>query len=164
MVDDVRLRDIARRDRLDELTFEIPLVGGDAPTATLHVAAVADLLEEHLPADDPVARYAPELRDPALSGVLRGYLTGSLDLVFRLPGDRFVLADYKTNKLATPGGDADVVALPARRAAGGDGGGALPAAGAPLRRGAAPLSALAAARATTPTCTSGASSTCSCAG
>jgi exodeoxyribonuclease V beta subunit len=103
LVDGVRLRDIARRDRLDELTFEIPLVGGDVPTASLHVGAVADLLEEHLPEDDPVVRYAPHLRDPALGGVLRGYLTGSLDLVFRLPGNRFVLADYKTNKLAPPG-------------------------------------------------------------
>jgi exodeoxyribonuclease V beta subunit len=64
---------------------------------------VADVLDEYLPADDPVARYAPHLRDPALGGILRGYLTGSLDLVFRLPGDRFVLADYKTNKLAPPG-------------------------------------------------------------
>ena len=103
LVDGVRLRDIARRDRLDELTFEIPLVGGDVPTASLHVGAVADLLEEHLDEGDPVARYAPHLRDPALDGVLRGYLTGSLDLVFRLPGNRFVLADYKTNKLAPPG-------------------------------------------------------------
>jgi len=103
LADDIRLRDIGRRDRLDELTFEIPLVGGDTPRATLHVAGVAELLEEHLPADDPVARYAGRLRDPDLSGVLRGYLTGSLDLVFRLPGDRFVLADYKTNKLGTPG-------------------------------------------------------------
>ncbi|HXZ62870.1 MAG TPA: PD-(D/E)XK nuclease family protein, partial [Acidimicrobiales bacterium] len=34
--------------------------------------------------------------------VLRGYLTGSLDLVVRLPGNRFVLADYKTNRLAGP--------------------------------------------------------------
>jgi exodeoxyribonuclease V beta subunit len=102
LVDRIRLRDIGRADRLDELTFEIPLVGGDAPTASLHVAAVADLLDEHLPDADPVRRYAPRLRDPALSGVLRGYLTGSLDLVFRLPGDRFVLADYKTNKLGSP--------------------------------------------------------------
>ena len=102
VVDDVALRAIARVDRLDELTFEIPLVGGDTPSASLHVAAVADLLEEHLPVDDPVRRYAPHLRDPALGGVLRGYLTGSLDLVFRLPGDRFVLADYKTNRLGTP--------------------------------------------------------------
>jgi exodeoxyribonuclease V beta subunit len=102
LVDGVRLRDISRRDRLDELTFEIPLVGGGDPSATLHVSAMADLLEEHLPGDDPVAHYATQLRDPALSGVLRGYLTGSLDLVFRLADDRFVLADYKTNRLASP--------------------------------------------------------------
>jgi len=103
MVDGLRLSEIARRDRLDELSFEIPLVGGDVPTASLHVGAVADLLDEHLPEDDPVARYAPRLRDPVLSADLRGYLTGSLDLVFRLPGDRFFLADYKTNKLSAPG-------------------------------------------------------------
>ena len=101
MVGEVRLRDIARGDRIDELAFEIPLVGGDAPHARLHVAALADVLEEHLPVDDPVTLYAARLRDPALSGVLRGYLTGSLDLVIRLAGDRFVLADYKTNKLAS---------------------------------------------------------------
>ena len=102
MVEGIALRDIARRDRLDELTFEIPLVGGGVPGATLHVSAMAELLEQHLPGDDPVAHYATRLRDPGLSGVLRGYLTGSLDLVFRLPDDRFVLADYKTNKLASP--------------------------------------------------------------
>ena len=102
LVDDIALRDIPRRDRRDELGFDIPLVGGDVPTAALDIAHVADLIEEHLPADDPVARYAGRLRDPALSGVLRGYLTGSLDLVFRLPGERYFLADYKTNKLGTP--------------------------------------------------------------
>jgi exodeoxyribonuclease V beta subunit len=101
-VDDVRLRDIARRDRLDELGFEIPLVGGDVPTAELHVADVADVLELHLPPGDPVRAYAERLRDRGLDGVLRGYLNGSLDLVFRLSGDRFVLADYKTNRLALP--------------------------------------------------------------
>jgi exodeoxyribonuclease V beta subunit len=102
MVGDITLRDVARRDRLDELGFEIPLVGGDVPTGSLHVADVADLLQAHLPADDPVAHYAEQLRDPLLNGVLRGYLTGSLDLVFRLPDGRFVIADYKTNKLGTP--------------------------------------------------------------
>ena len=102
MVGDIALRDIGRRDRLDELGFEIPLVGGDVPTGSLHVADVADLLEQHLPAGDPVARYADRLRDPALRGMLRGYLTGSLDLVFRLPDGRFVVADYKTNRLGPP--------------------------------------------------------------
>ncbi len=33
IVDGVRLRDVARRDRLDELEFELPLAGGDAPAA-----------------------------------------------------------------------------------------------------------------------------------
>ncbi len=103
MVDDVALRDIARRDRLDELGFDVPLVGGEVPSANLHVGDVADLLEAHLPAGDPLARYATRLRDPVLNGVLRGYLTGSLDLVFRLPGNRFVVADYKTNRLGAPG-------------------------------------------------------------
>ncbi len=50
---------------------------------------------------DPVYAYAERLRDPALGdNPLRGYLTGSLDLVLRLPDDRFVLADYKTNRLS----------------------------------------------------------------
>jgi exodeoxyribonuclease V beta subunit len=101
LVDGVALRGIARADRLDELGFEIPLVGGDEPAASLHVEDLADLLEAHLPGEDPVARYAPRLRDPALGGVLRGYLTGSLDLVLRLGDGRFVLADYKTNRLGT---------------------------------------------------------------
>jgi exodeoxyribonuclease V beta subunit len=62
---------------------------------------VADLLDAHLGPEDPVRRYAERLRDPVLDGTLRGYLTGSLDLVFRHEG-RFVLADYKTNKLCGP--------------------------------------------------------------
>ena len=103
LVGGLRLRDMARRDRLDELGFEIPLVGGDVPTGWLDVANLADLLQARLPADDPVARYAPALRNPGLSGVLRGYLTGSLDLVLRLADNRYVVADYKTNKLGTPG-------------------------------------------------------------
>jgi exodeoxyribonuclease V beta subunit len=91
---------VVRVDRVDELGFEIPLVGGDAPDPRirLDVSDVADLLEEHLHPADPVRPYAARLRDRSLDGVLRGYLNGSLDLVFR--HDRgFVLADYKTNKL-----------------------------------------------------------------
>jgi exodeoxyribonuclease V beta subunit len=50
---------------------------------------------------DPVRAYAPRLRASELDGMLRGYMTGSLDLVFRHEG-RYVLADYKTNKLGGP--------------------------------------------------------------
>jgi exodeoxyribonuclease V beta subunit len=103
LADGIALRDVTRADRLDELGFEIPLVGGDSPIAPLTLGSVADLLEARLDPGDPVARYAPRLREPTLERTLRGYLTGSLDLVFRRRDDRFVLADYKTNRLGAPG-------------------------------------------------------------
>ncbi len=100
----VRLRDVARADRLDELAFELPLAGGDEPTGRLALDAVAGVLREHVGgADHPLAGYAERLGDPALRRELGGYLTGSLDLVIRLPGPRFAVLDYKTNRLAVPG-------------------------------------------------------------
>ena len=103
LVGDVRLRDIAspRPARRAGLRDPAGRRRG-ARRRPCTSGTVADLLEEHLDPGDPVARYAQRLRDPTLQGVLRGYLTGSLDLVFRLPGDRFVLADYKTNRLSAP--------------------------------------------------------------
>jgi exodeoxyribonuclease V beta subunit len=102
-VGDVRLCEVRRRDRLDELGFEVPLVGGDRPAGDLQLADVAALLDEHLAPTDPVAPYSALLRDVGLARELRGYLNGSLDLVFRLGDGRYVLADYKTNKLGPPG-------------------------------------------------------------
>jgi exodeoxyribonuclease V beta subunit len=96
-----RLRDLDRRDRLDELAFELPLAGGERPTGHLSPAAMGALLREHLPPEDPLAPYADRLDDPALRRRVRGYLTGSIDLVARV-GGRFVIADYKTNWLAGP--------------------------------------------------------------
>lgn len=119
------LRDVGRRDRLCEVEFELPLGGGD--DARAHVAAggagarasggaghrsetggdmadvrlgqIADLLRTHLPEDDPIRPYADELDRPELGGqLLRGYLTGSLDVVMRV-GGRYLVADYKTNWL-----------------------------------------------------------------
>ncbi len=98
-VDGIALRDIGRGDRLDEMSFELPLLGGDTPRGELDVADVAAVLTALLPAGDPMATYAERLADPAVNAPLRGYLTGSLDLVFRLPGERFVIVDYKTNRL-----------------------------------------------------------------
>ena len=100
-----RLREVTREDRLDELGFELPLVGGDDTTARrdgeLRVTDIAALLTEHLDSGDPMYAYADRLRDPAFGdNPLRGFLTGSLDLVLRLPDGRFMLADYKTNRLA----------------------------------------------------------------
>jgi exodeoxyribonuclease V beta subunit len=104
LVDGSRLRDIGRGDRLDEMTFELPVLGGDDPHGALSVTDIAGLLEAHLQEDDPMRRYAGRLADPSLNTTLRGYLTGSLDLVFRLADDRFVVVDYKTNRLSGPDG------------------------------------------------------------
>ncbi len=95
----VRLRDLARADRIDEMVFELPLVGGDAPTGTLHPGDIADLLEGRLGAGDPLAGYPERLREPGLSPSLRGYLNGAIDLVARLPDGRFAVIDYKSNLL-----------------------------------------------------------------
>ena len=99
LLDDRALRSFRRRDRLDELAFELPLAGGDEPSGRLTLQAIAGVLRAH---GDPLAGYAARLDDPALRSVVRGYLTGSIDLVVRL-GDRFALVDYKTNWLASPG-------------------------------------------------------------
>ncbi|HET9443603.1 MAG TPA: PD-(D/E)XK nuclease family protein, partial [Acidimicrobiales bacterium] len=102
-----RLRDVARADRLDELSFELPLVGGDRPAGGLTVAAVAGVLARHVPPGDALAGYAARLADPALAAALRGYLTGSIDLVLRLPAPdgtpRFAVVDHKTNWLGPEG-------------------------------------------------------------
>jgi len=106
--DDLCLGDVPVRDRLAELEFELPLAGGDQPTgAGSTLAGVARLLHRHLPADDVFSSYADQLLDDGLGeSRLRGYLTGSLDAVLRLPGSqgerRYVVVDYKTNRLAAP--------------------------------------------------------------
>lgn len=95
----VRLADIATADRLDELEFELPLVGGDVPSGYLTLNAVADMLHAHAPRGTPMHEYADRLRDERLQRDPRGYLTGNIDAVLRLPGDRFAIVDYKTNRL-----------------------------------------------------------------
>ncbi|MFD1811756.1 UvrD-helicase domain-containing protein, partial [Rhodococcus gannanensis] len=97
------LASIAPSDRLPELDFELPLAGGDDASVVVTLDAAVGLLRRHLPADDVLAPYADELGElgPA---PLRGYLTGSIDAVLRLPGTespepRFVVVDYKTNRI-----------------------------------------------------------------
>jgi exodeoxyribonuclease V beta subunit len=106
ILDNTRLRDIPRKDRLDELDFELPLAGGDEPTGEFALSALGDVLREHLLDNDPLAGYADRLDDPALRRSVRGYLTGSLDLVLRTHDadgtPRFAVVDYKTNWLAPP--------------------------------------------------------------
>lgn len=109
LADGLTLRQIALGDRLCEMDFEFPLAGGDVRGAApdLRLADVGELLARHLPADDPLASYTDRLTDAALGGQpLRGYLSGSLDAVLRVPdaggGYRYLVVDYKTNWLGEP--------------------------------------------------------------
>ena len=105
---ELTLRDIGNRDRLRELDFEIPLAGGDVRgmTPDVRLAEVGTLLREHLPAGDPFAPYADRLAGEALGDQpLRGYLSGSIDVVLRLPAQRFLVVDYKTNRLGDTAAD-----------------------------------------------------------
>ncbi|MCW2757397.1 MAG: recB, partial [Nocardioidaceae bacterium] len=105
LADDLTLARIPLSDRLRELDFEFPLVGGDRTDVGLPdvpVRAIADVLRTHLPADDPMRAYADKLESPALGDqLLRGYLSGSIDVVLRV-GGRYVVVDYKTNRLGEP--------------------------------------------------------------
>jgi len=94
-------------DRLRELDFEIPLSGGDRePGPDVRLADVGALLRKHLAGDDPLAPYADRLLGTGLADQsLRGYLSGSIDVVLRIPaeaGHRYLVVDYKTNRLGDP--------------------------------------------------------------
>lgn len=106
IIGDLRLQDIPPRDRLDEMHFELPLVGGDLPHGSdaLTVDAIADIVEHTLPNDDPLAGYHDHLRAPELDAAVRGYLSGSIDIVVR-SGGRFFVVDHKSNWLGVDGED-----------------------------------------------------------
>ena len=82
------------------------LAPGAAAGASL-LGDLAPLLRAHLAAGDPVRGWADVLdAQPALAEQqLRGYLTGSVDVVLRT-GGRYLVVDYKTNWLG-PIGDPD---------------------------------------------------------
>ncbi len=78
------------------MDFELPLSGGDlaAPLDAAGVAQgvrlgdLAPLLRRHLPATTPCGGTPTALEQPALGDQpLRGYLTGSVDVVLRVDGD-----------------------------------------------------------------------------
>lgn len=109
--DDVTLRALPLAERLAEMEFELPLAGGDRAAGAdgrpgtrsdVRLGDLAPLLERHLAADDPLRPYAATLRGPLGDQGLRGYLTGSVDVVLRV-GDaaspRYLVVDYKTNWL-----------------------------------------------------------------
>jgi exodeoxyribonuclease V beta subunit len=99
--DEKALGDLPLSDRLPELVFELPLVGGDEPhTAKVLLGDLVPLWREHCPTG-PLSSYADVLADLA-PAPLRGYLTGSIDAVLRVgetESRRYLVVDYKTNRL-----------------------------------------------------------------
>ena len=108
-----RLADVAATDRLDELDFELPLgrrIDRDRPSLVVPVSAagIGAVLVDHLDDRDPVRAWATRLADGSIPVELGGFLTGSVDLVMRLPtpdgaDHRFCIVDYKTNRLGSWG-------------------------------------------------------------
>ncbi len=102
------LAQIPTDDRLDELAFDLRL--GDGPRRVTD-RDVGRLVESHLaPATlfdpTPLHAWATGLVDGRFRAPLAGHLTGSIDAVVRVrddDGDRFVVVDYKTNRLHQPG-------------------------------------------------------------
>jgi exodeoxyribonuclease V beta subunit len=94
-----RLADLSRRDRLDELDFDLAVRSADA----IHAQDLAAAFEAH--GSDAIPADYPE-RVAALGfAPLRGFLTGIVDLIFRWrPPEsdaphRWFLVDYKSNHL-----------------------------------------------------------------
>ncbi len=104
MFADRPLRDLKPADRLDEMSFDLTLgEGGGRPSD----ADLGELLLRHLGPDDALRGWASRLATGPFSTVLAGHLTGSIDLVARVRHpdgvERFVVCDYKTNRLARSG-------------------------------------------------------------
>ena len=96
----VRLAEVGQGDRLTELSFDLRLADG---TTMAGVRDIGAAMLAHLHPSDPLHVWAVDLAAGAIDVVLAGHLTGSVDLIFRIPGDegnqRYVVADYKTNAL-----------------------------------------------------------------
>ena len=100
LFDGRRLRDLAPTDRLAELTFDLTF-----DPVRVMAAEIGAVLAGTLAPNDPLRPYGDELASALAVTELAGWLTGSIDAVFRV-GDgepRFVVVDYKSNRLHEPG-------------------------------------------------------------
>ena len=87
LADGLTLAQIGLGDRLRELDFEFPLAGGERPSAEVPLAAMAEVLRRHLPTATRCAATPTGWSRPSLGGqALRGYLSGSIDVVLRVGG------------------------------------------------------------------------------
>lgn len=94
------LTSFTRTDRLNELSFDLPMADRDSAT----LKDIAALVEAHLGTDDPLAGYPARLRELDPDNLpLAGVLTGSIDAVLRIRDvNKYLVVDYKTNQLGGP--------------------------------------------------------------
>jgi exodeoxyribonuclease V beta subunit len=102
----IRLDQLRRKpvERLDELDFDLPVLGGTlSGDGSIGGPELARVLGDHA-GDCPLLTADALARIETLPGTpLRGYLTGQIDLVFRVHGqEKWFLADYKSNWLGDP--------------------------------------------------------------
>jgi exodeoxyribonuclease V beta subunit len=97
-----RLADIAPEARLNELDFVFPVARPDSDAAVTVDAIVKALRTTPAP---HLGRWLAQLSAQPWKP-LRGLLSGSIDLVFRVPNDgRIAIADWKSNRLGTRAAD-----------------------------------------------------------
>lgn len=97
-----RLGTLTRAERVDEMPFTLPVAADEPVRGRLTAQALGDVFERH--AVSPRTRdYAGRIRQLGFAP-LAGHLRGFIDLVFRR-GDRFYLADYKSNRLGPRAAD-----------------------------------------------------------
>jgi exodeoxyribonuclease V beta subunit len=100
------LRSFGRGERLDELAFDLRLGDDAADVTPVTMADLGALVQRYAPAG-PLRDWADRCADGHFPVDLVGQLTGSIDAVFRVRGvggapDRFVVCDYKTNRISGP--------------------------------------------------------------
>ncbi|MFP3882952.1 MAG: UvrD-helicase domain-containing protein [Actinomycetota bacterium] len=110
--DAVALADLDSARLARELVFELPVrTRADAMT----LGDIGRVMDRYLDPDDPYRDFVTEAMARPFQP-FRGYLSGAVDLVAVLPGERYVVMDYKSNYLpvlgAVPGpGDYGPAAL-----------------------------------------------------
>jgi exodeoxyribonuclease V beta subunit len=100
-----RLADLASGSWLSELNFDLPLAHSDQ-RRLVRSSGLAAAFEQH-PGGRFGAGYGQQLR--GLQVASRGFLTGSIDLVFQWQ-QRWWVADWKSNWLGRKGSQGEVVA------------------------------------------------------
>jgi len=97
--DAVALADLDGARLLRELVFELPVrTGAEAMT----LGDIGRVMDRHLEPGDPYRDFVTETMARPFQP-FRGYLSGAVDLVAVLPGERYVVMDYKSNYLPVLG-------------------------------------------------------------